>query len=124
MNNVTPVGFAFICPSIMLNNRYSSFRQYFIENNQIVNYKAYTTSLEDTIQNDRVEYKLYYDAKENYGLKSFDAKGYYDLYQRMKSNDTLVQLYHQHYNPGFNNNYCDSNCKQSYLDEIIMKDIK
>ena len=116
-----PKGFSFICPSIMFDNRYSSFRQYELDDNfDIVNYKSYIADLNKVISNDKVEYELYYSAKDSFQLNSFDKKSYFNLYNRMKYNDTLIQIYHKHYNPGFNNYYCDKKCKQSYLNEIIM----
>lgn len=120
-NYNVPIGLTFVSPSLLGDYRFPSFRIYLMDDDyNILNYYQYVCNLTETILTNQINYYIDYSALETYNLIDISPKSYYQLYENLKNNDTLLQEYHQHYIPGFNQYYCNETCKQNYLDEIVL----
>ncbi|CAH6420152.1 Calcineurin-like phosphoesterase [uncultured virus] len=72
-NNNKPVGFSFVAPSLVADERFSSFRQYIYDRDsfEILDYIQYNANLTDIIINDRMAFNVNYVALNSYELQNF-----------------------------------------------------
>jgi sphingomyelin phosphodiesterase len=114
-----PMNLAYIAPSITPYTKTNpSVRRYefYSDTREIVDYTQFHTDLEETNKNNKPNFVEYYSAKQAYGLDSLRPDSWYDLIERMKQNDTLVQLvYHHKYTGYYDSSTCDKSCKKELI---------
>lgn len=117
-----PTGMGWIPGSIMPDFHQPTVRIYYYNRSslEILDYDQYLVNLDELNKQpdlpiDKVEFTHYYSAKESYGLPDMSYKSWAGLVDRMWKNDTLFQLYHTHYNPGYDHGPCEGWCKKVML---------
>jgi len=116
------VGYGMIPGSMMTSDHDPCFRVFVYDKTtwNILDYHQYSCSLSQTIKNNRIECRNTYNFTSEYGLEgnTINLDTMVKLYHALNSTNA-IQKYHHHYRPGSNNNNCDDQCKQNYLEEIV-----
>lgn len=72
----------------------------------------------------RPKWELYYKARKSYGLKSLTAINMANLYEQLVSDNALFQKYYLRNSAGYNNGFCDMQCKRNHICAIAYTKIK
>jgi hypothetical protein len=106
------IGYAMITGSIFTDNKYPTFRVYKYSNS-VLDYDEYVCNIDMAEQTNNFECTFSYSFLKEYGVSNIDLHGMVDLYRRMKSNKTLLEIYKKHYSPPTVDE------KEDYLGEIL-----
>ena len=58
---------------------------------------------------------------EEYDLKGLNLNTLIALYNKISNNETILNKFYKHINPGSNVSHCDNNCKNGLLNDIFPK---
>jgi sphingomyelin phosphodiesterase len=115
---------SFVAPSIMADQRFSSFREYYYDRDtmNIISYNHYHANLTKIINQNYVSYELAYNTLTNYNITNLDIKNYDIFYNNLSNNTNLLLDLYYNYNPGnVNNINCDQYCQLELLNQLIYK---
>ena len=115
-----PAQLGFVCPSLTtFTNINPSFRIYHYDRStgNVLNYYQYQMNLTLANEKGAIDWYLYYDAKETYGLVDMSPSSFYALAESMKTNQTLFDLYYTHFYTGgpHASEPCDAKCVKSNI---------
>jgi len=118
-NGSRPVSVGWVAPSVTpftyLNPSFRVF-EYDPETFEIVDYHQYNMDLNSSWSTGTAEWKLYYSAKQAYGLKDMSAQSWTDLVKVFEKDDALFQQWNRrHYSGYFGTGTCEGGCKNSTL---------
>lgn len=92
------VSFALINPSLYTDQHYPMFRRYTYENG-VLNFDEYFCNITKASETDEFTCEHQYGFLEEYGLFNIDLENLVSLYDRLKTNSTLLDRYISHYSP-------------------------
>lgn len=115
-----PVNHAYISASILPQNQDASFRIYYYNRTDmsIVNYEEYYSNIDEANRSGKVVYNYGYDPLSLYDMKSVESSDWFDLYNRLNVNNTLLMSYVKNYHPN-SNKTCDIACQFELVNEIV-----
>ena len=89
------VGFGTIPSSIMPDKINPSFRviEYDRADGALLNYKQYSTDLNNTIKSGALDYKVNYDFHKLYGVNNFSKESFLQIYHNMRMNNSILDKY-------------------------------
>jgi hypothetical protein len=92
-------------------------------NGDIYNYQQYCANLIDTINNNKIEYKITYDFNKLYNNqnKIINKDILLNIYNEIDNNDTILNNYYNNYLPNNKKKVCNKNCKYNLLNSMIIK---
>ncbi|XP_046645796.1 sphingomyelin phosphodiesterase-like [Daphnia pulicaria] len=131
-----PVNVAFIAPSLTTYSKLNpGYRTYTVDGQRpdstwsVLDFNTYIMNLTDANQKgsevDPVWYELY-QAKQEYNLTDLTPQSMDELFQRMKADDALFQLYYKNYYKNADEAVaegCNNRCKSNMLCRIVTTDI-
>ena len=113
-----------ITPSVMPDQHNPSYRVFTYDNEsfQILDYTDYVLDLDYLISTGEFQYNKYYSATESYGLGSMESAAWVDFYLRMSYNQSLFDLFYQHYNVSDKlvPNFCADECRIDFLKDMLV----
>lgn len=86
---------------------------------EVLDYIQWNTDLVEANKNGKIDFRLFYTAKDAYGLDDLSAASWSKLVDRMKSDDSLFQKYWLFYNGNVTGTGpCLGSCKKEALCSI------
>jgi sphingomyelin phosphodiesterase len=122
-----PTHTAFVAPSLTTFSQANpAYKIYTIDGNYtgstftVIDEETYWANLTEINANDKVEFKLEYNKRQEYGMKDLSPASYYDLAQRMLKDDNLLSKYIQYYHRNdVQLKKCDAKCRKNYICEAL-----
>ncbi len=92
------VSFALINPSIYTDGHYPMFRKYTYEEG-VLDFEEYVCNISAAVETNNFTCTKEYSFLEEYSLTNIDLPNLVNLYERMQTNGTLLDMYITHYSP-------------------------
>uniref|UniRef100_A0A914Y9K9 Sphingomyelin phosphodiesterase n=1 Tax=Panagrolaimus superbus TaxID=310955 RepID=A0A914Y9K9_9BILA len=118
-----PTHTAFVAPSLTtFSEANPAYKIYTIDGNYtgstftVIDEETFWANLTEINANDKVEFKLEYNKRKDYGMKDLSPASYYDLAQRMLVDENLLSKYIQNYHRNDQQlKKCDAKCRKNYI---------
>jgi sphingomyelin phosphodiesterase len=97
-------------PSAMFNHQFGAVMKFYYDRDtfEIIDYEQYAINLTAINEGKPFTFTKQYSALKEYELKDLSVNSMVDIYNRMKKNNTLADVYCSHFNPGMNHT-CSEN---------------
>ena len=117
------VGFGTISSSIMPDKINPSFRviEYDRADGALLNYKQYSSDLNNTIKSGVLDYKVNYDFCKLYGVGNFSKESFLQIYHNMRMNNSILDKYWTYNKPDGIIKKCNDECRNSLFDDILIR---
>lgn len=112
---------SYIIPSLSPLDRYPSYRIYSYNRTSfdILDYYQYHLNLTELIQTGKVNYTLYYSAKDKFKLNNLGSLEWEKIAEQLRSNTTYFQEWWSRYNAGYPMRECDAQCQRNEVCDIL-----
>ena len=114
------IGFSMIPLSMTTDNHFPGFRIYTYNNNKL-DYINYICNLTKIILTNKIICEQEYIFSKEYNISHINLNNTIELYNKLINFSNYFNKYYSHYSTGGNITNCNTNnCKQNYINEIIV----